>query len=212
MSSSTNAIGSSSVAVTYTFTSYDPWDTQLIPDTSLDEFPAYTVNSVQKRQKLFGRFKTDGDSYNTVTTITDDEDVLIASLVWNENLPDTVIYGGQPTSINNWMHRPLLDASKRTFQDEKGRKYEWRNIRKYRRMELYAEDKPEESIIRFLPANKDFKTGEITTSKLILTERAAEIYELVIVSFLFLEKTRRRKEKEAERLASVAFNRSQRAW
>ncbi|KIJ32002.1 hypothetical protein M422DRAFT_53133 [Sphaerobolus stellatus SS14] len=205
MTSITNTTGpSSSVAVTYTFTKHDPWDTRLIPDTSLDEFPAYTIKSEQKRQKLFGLIQTDGGSYNTVTTITDDEDVLIASLLWNENLPDTVIYREGPTSMNNWMHRPLLDA--------RGRKYEWRHIEKYRQLELYAEDKPEESIVNFIPANKDFETGEITPSKLILTERAAEIFELAIVSFLFLEKKRRRKEKDAERLANVAFNRMQRGW
>ncbi|KIJ28946.1 hypothetical protein M422DRAFT_269731 [Sphaerobolus stellatus SS14] len=207
MSSITNTTGpSSSAAVTYTFTKHDPWDTRLIPDTFLDEFPAYTIKSEQKRQKLFGLIQTDGDSYNTVTTITDDEDVLIASLLWNENLPDTVIYREGPTSMNNWMHRPLLDIRMREVANMNG------DIEKYRQLVLYAEDKPEEPIVNFIPANKDFATGEITPSKLILTERAAEIFELAIVSFLFLEKKRRRKEKDAERLASVAFNRTQRGW
>ena len=99
------------IVVTYTFTKPDPWDTRLVPDVGAqDEFPSFAVKTEAKREKLFGRWETNADSYNTITTVMNDKGVLIASLLWRDTFPDTVIYRNEPMSMNNWMSRSLIDS------------------------------------------------------------------------------------------------------
>jgi len=98
-------------AVIYTFTDSDPWDTVLFPDTDFVEaFPLYQVTTVSGRIEIFNDVDDLADIYNTLTTVTDENGTLIASLIWRETLPDLVIYRGMPESINDWMHRPLFDS------------------------------------------------------------------------------------------------------
>lgn len=92
-----------------------------------------------------------------------------------------------------------------SFKDDKGRKYKWdgyaaglqlevrsevifRSGDKLTSPKLYAEDSPTKTpIARFQRPRRN----DETPAMLLLTERAMEIKDTVIISWLFLEKSRR---------------------
>ena len=70
--------------------------------------------------------------------------------------------------------------------------------------QLFAEDDGyKEPIARFLRARKDHATGARLPASLVLTDRAAQIRDDVVISFLFLEKTRRTNEIASQSRADV---------
>ena len=59
-------------------------------------------------------------------------------------------------------------------------------------LKLFAEDQSEkEPIARFVKSHRAYGDKPATPAQLLLTPRAMEIRDDVVVSFLFLEKTRR---------------------
>lgn len=58
--------------------------------------------------------------------------------------------------------------------------------------QLFAEDaSSKEPIAQFINATYDYREGTETLAELLMTERALEIRDTVMVSFLFLQKSKR---------------------
>ncbi|KAL4252332.1 hypothetical protein ABKN59_002573 [Abortiporus biennis] len=124
----------------------------------------------------------------------------------------------QTVSLGDWLKKSLIPfKGEVTFSDDKKRLYKWKGNLAGVELELYNEDdKYKDPIAKFhkrrrLPNPEDSSKPPIwTESKLILTERAAEIQDLVVASFLFLEKSRRTNETTSQNRADVtlmpAFN------
>ncbi|KAH9856603.1 hypothetical protein C2E23DRAFT_866008 [Lenzites betulinus] len=144
----------------------------------------------------------------TVTHVQSADEELLASLEWRDVLPDKVTLAGKsPVSIRDWLHTSLVPFYLKDdvgFQDDAGRKYKWRGNAPGRAFELYTEDDGfKEPIARFARSRVDRASGSRTPATLVLTARAAEVRDIVVISFLFLEKTRRTNETASQSRADV---------
>ncbi|KAM5538533.1 hypothetical protein V8D89_007866 [Ganoderma adspersum] len=124
---------------------------------------------------------------------------VVATLEWRDLLPNRLTLGKKPPiSLRNWLQTSLVSHSSKgnaSFKDDSGRKYQWKGTTYSKTLELFAEDdvykvpiatfkKSQLSLGEDLPAEP---------ASLVLTERAVEIQDAVVISFLFLEKLRRGK-------------------
>ncbi|KAI0635653.1 hypothetical protein C8Q77DRAFT_1098810 [Trametes polyzona] len=168
--------------------------------------PSNTSVLDQNGRALYTTYTEHGKT--TVTHVRDADEHILASLEWRDVLPDKVTLGNKgPMSLRNWLHTSLIPFYLKddvSFQDDAGRKYKWRGNAPGRTLELFAEDDGfKEPIARFTKSRKDHASGTTTPATLTLTGRAAEIRDVVVISFLFLEKTRRTNETASQNRADV---------
>ncbi|KAJ3551833.1 hypothetical protein NM688_g4483 [Phlebia brevispora] len=129
----------------------------------------------------------------TVTRVFNSAGSVIASLEWGIGSPDRVKYGDEKArSMTEWMKKSPLPFKKYiSFTDDQRKEYHWKGLEETQGLELYSEhDHYETAICRF--ENGD--TGSSTDASeawITLSSHALEIQDLVIVSFLFLEKGKR---------------------
>jgi len=141
------------------------------------------------------------------TDVYDGHQLLIATLRWNDLASDTVTWtskGWEGEPLSNWLKKNILPFNRTaTFKDDQDRKFKWDKNGPHRQFQLLAEDK--ERIAYFDRAQPYVHEGNpvATPSRLVLTSRAETMREMVVLSFLFLEKDRRqttsRTEKRSER-------------
>ncbi|TBU40530.1 hypothetical protein BD309DRAFT_967293 [Dichomitus squalens] len=182
---------STPIALTLTLSPDNPSNTTIFdPDNKV----LYTVHTTHDKE--------------TVTHVKNAEDEELASLEWHDVLPDKVSVGNKtPTSLRDWLHTSLVpfylkdDAS---FKDDSGRKYKWRGNFPGRSLELFAEDDGyKEPIARSIRSLRARDGGLQQPTQLLLTERAVQVRDVVVISFLFLEKGRRVNEKTSQNMADV---------
>ncbi|OCH85926.1 hypothetical protein OBBRIDRAFT_784114 [Obba rivulosa] len=137
-----------------------------------------------------------------------DEEVLAWSQ-WRDVLPDKVSIGTRPpTSVNDWLRKSIVPfVDEVTFKDDRGKKYKWKGWSAGSSLELFtAEDGYKQPIARFIKPRKDYSTTPpmiVTSAQLMLDSRAVVIRDTVVISFLFLEKTRRIRETSTQNKADV---------
>ncbi|KAF8518109.1 hypothetical protein BU17DRAFT_91194 [Hysterangium stoloniferum] len=179
-------IPAESIELTYSFTSSKPWNARIIPSNHT----VYHTYSVKTETK--GATSLFGSSHNVTEVVNESSGETIATLTWREMLPDKVTFKGSAAmSINTWMKPELLHS-----HDDQKRKYHWKNIAAGLEMELHAEDTPDIPIASY--------TKDPNVHQLSLTKRATEIYELCVVSFIFLEKKRSLQEVSVLSRAEIA--------
>ncbi|OCH85924.1 hypothetical protein OBBRIDRAFT_784109 [Obba rivulosa] len=138
---------------------------------------------------------------NSITYIQNHEDEVIASSRWRRVLPHKVtIESRAPMSVNSWLHKSIIPfVDQISFKDDDGRRYKWRGWSAKSTLELFTvEDDYKQPIARFLKPQIDYSTRPstiVTPAQLVLDSRAVEICNTVVMSFLFLEKTRRIRER-----------------
>ncbi|TBU59989.1 hypothetical protein BD310DRAFT_876064 [Dichomitus squalens] len=182
---------STPIALTLTLSPDNPSNTTIFDP---DNKALYTVHTTHDKE--------------TVTHVKNAEDEELASLEWHDVLPDKVTVGHKaPTSLRDWLHTSLVpfylmdDAS---FKDDSGRKYKWRGNSPGHSLELFAEDDGyKEPIARSIRSLRTRNGGLQRPTQLLLTERAVQIRNVVVISFLFLEKGRRVNEKTSQNMADV---------
>ncbi|KAK0223186.1 hypothetical protein IW262DRAFT_1295025 [Armillaria fumosa] len=117
---------------------------------------------------------------------------IIASWEWREIRSDIItLFGGSPTPVSSWLKKnivPLKDTV--TLEDHAGRKYKWRGNGSGLSFELYREDDKIQPIARFQKSRRT-AVSTYTRAQLIFDERGEEIRDLIVISFLVLEKSRR---------------------
>jgi len=138
----------------------------------------YHIDSLEEDKKFY-----------TVVTREGQE---LAKLQWHESTPDVVHLGAgsdmPSTRMNVWMKPSLLPFNHtRSFTDVQGRKYKWKHVSAGEAMELWSADLEGEPIAVFQ------KALPVSDRKAMLKmgDRALEIQDLVVISFLFLEKENR---------------------
>ncbi|CCM00080.1 uncharacterized protein FIBRA_02107 [Fibroporia radiculosa] len=142
---------------------------------------------------------TDTGKNASTTRIFNADDVVIASLQWKDtgfSASDKVTLGERaPVSIGSWLSKSMVpfkdDVS---FKDDTGRRYKWKGNSPGRSLELYtADDNFRQTIARFHKSYIDRKVDPpaLVPAKLLLLPRANEIRDIVVSSFLFLERSRR---------------------
>ncbi|KAI1787407.1 hypothetical protein LXA43DRAFT_1098327 [Ganoderma leucocontextum] len=178
---------SAPIAATLALTRDNPSNTTII---DADDKALYTVHTTHNKE--------------TVTHVQNADEEELASLEWRDVLPDKVTLGNKaPTSLRDWLHTsvvPFYLKDDVSFKDDSGRKYKWRGNAPGRSLELFAEDDEyKEPIARFLRSRNDWQQ----LAQLVLTARAVQIRDLVVISFLFLEKSRRTNETASQNRADV---------
>ncbi|KAI9061052.1 hypothetical protein FKP32DRAFT_1576421 [Trametes sanguinea] len=180
------------IAATLVLSPDNPCNTVILNE---DEKPLYTVS-------------TEHDKSSSVTYVRDADEEVLASLEWRDVLPDRVTLRDKgPMSLRDWLHTSLVPFYLKddvSFQDDAGRKYKWRGNVPGRSLELYAaDDGYKEPIARFRKSRTDRTTGTHTPATLLLTARALELRDTVVLSFLFLERRRRTNEAEVQSRGDV---------
>jgi len=133
----------------------------------------------------------------TITQVRNTENEVIASLEWRETLSDRVTLGdNKPVALNNWMKKSIIPfVSDVTFFDNAKRQYKWKGYSVGQSLELHTANS-KKSIAFFhkrrrIPNSNKDEPPIWTEPKLVLDARAQEIRDIVVISFLFLEKNRR---------------------
>jgi len=155
---------------------------------------------------------TEHGKHASTTRIFDAAERVVASVTWNDLgiAGDKVALGdGAPMDIGKWLHKsmiPFVDSV--TFKDATGKQFKWKGNAPGFALELYSEDdKFAQTIARFHRSRKDNRTdppGAIPAT-LVLASRAVEVQDLVVSSFLFLERPHRLNDKSSDRVANMAW-------
>ncbi|CAE7121214.1 unnamed protein product [Rhizoctonia solani] len=115
---------------------------------------------------------------------------VIATLQWREVFSDKISLRGKPAvSVSSILKKRFMSTTV-SFSDDQDRKYEWRGYGAGLQMVLFEKD-GKVGIAGFKRSRLDHTTQRVNPATLTITPRAIEIIDLVIVSFLALEKNRR---------------------
>jgi len=133
------------------------------------------------------------------TYVYDWERSLIATLRWKDIISDVVTIPSKELvekPLSKWLKKsinPFKQTS--TFEDHVGRKYKWDTKGLRSQFRLMAPDASKDIPIAYFERAQPYGTSENpqpTPSMFHLTSRAEEIRDDVVLSFLFMEKERRR--------------------
>ncbi|KAI0087303.1 hypothetical protein BDY19DRAFT_244750 [Irpex rosettiformis] len=186
--------------------------------TLLLDNPCNTTLVSQTGQTLY-TVSTEHTKKATTTIVRNVDQEVVASLEWRDVRPDRVTFGNKKDiSLADWMKKSILPfKDDLMFTDDEGRKYKWKGNSAGRSLELYsADDNFTSTIARFQPSHRippsqlivNATSGPTdstptlvnppasgrTSPILELAPRAVAIQDLVVTSFLFLEKSRRTNE------------------
>ncbi|EFI26770.1 hypothetical protein CC1G_15693 [Coprinopsis cinerea okayama7 len=145
-------------------------------------------------------------SYTKVTRVSDGE--LIASWQWREIRSDLLTLGkAPPVSSSGWLRKSKIPFVHSVyFDDDQKREYTWKGNAPGETLELYTKGK-KNPIAQFKKQfrytdRKQTPPQEVNIpAKLTLDPRAFEIQDLVVISFLLLEKERRIRDASASLMA-----------
>ncbi|KAK0204761.1 hypothetical protein DFS33DRAFT_691339 [Desarmillaria ectypa] len=141
---------------------------------------------------------------STITFVKNAAGDVIASWEWREFRSDIITLGGaSPTPVSSWLKKSIVPFKDTvTFEAHTGHKYKWKGNGPGLSFELYREDDKVQPISRF---QKPRRTADSTymPAQLIFDERGEEIRDLVVISFLVLEKSRREREHSTMNRADV---------
>ncbi|KAJ3744154.1 hypothetical protein DFH05DRAFT_1156653 [Lentinula detonsa] len=137
--------------------------------------------------------------YETVTRVKNVDGETIASWQWRDPKPDIIVLGnGNPVPLNTWLKRSIMPFKDSvTFQDQIGRHFKWKGWGTGPPLEyasqLYCEDDKKHPIAQFVKSHSlpPSQTTQWLKAKLWVDRRGQEILDLVVISFLVLEKNRR---------------------
>ncbi|KAG8906399.1 hypothetical protein FRB99_006994 [Tulasnella sp. 403] len=128
---------------------------------------------------------------------------------WHDYTPDKICFnGGEKIRKGSFFSSAGPMSYAVTFKDTQGRRYTWKGLGAALQLALHANDSvnPKLPIAMFQKSRYDrsVEPPEPHPAQLFLTDRAMEVKELVLFTFLVLEKGRRTKEaSEDNRMSSM---------
>ncbi|KAI0067176.1 hypothetical protein BV25DRAFT_1876918 [Artomyces pyxidatus] len=139
-----------------------------------------------------------------VTRVHDAAGVLVAEWVWRDARSDLLTMRGRPQiAVSSWLKRSLVPFKGTvTFQDDTGVEYKWANNSPGLALQLFGPESKTEPVVRFVRARKELK-GPGQPSILLVDDRVERMRDMIVVSFLLLERRRRENETETASRASA---------
>ncbi|KAH9481507.1 hypothetical protein JR316_0006034 [Psilocybe cubensis] len=152
-----------------------------------------------------------GELMYTVTTVHEKDSFTylkdakgghIAHWKWRDIRSDVLTMGdAKPIPAGDWLQKSMVPFSSTvSFKDNKKRTFKWKNVEGGGQMELYSSEDKKNPVAAFLKS-LDYKDRTVDPpvpvhrdATLTLVGQAQEIINLVVISFLILEKKRRSKE------------------
>ncbi|KAG9039452.1 hypothetical protein FRB95_010741 [Tulasnella sp. JGI-2019a] len=168
----------------YTFTNDNPNKTQLVDDSLKRVVYDVRVDFEGKRPITFMRhLNADGS-----------QGEIFGQLEWHDFFPDQMTFkGSKKVKKTSFFSKAGMFGV--SFKDDQGRKYTWKGLGAGLQLQLHADDNfnPNMPIAQFQRTRRDYSTQPATVfpAMLFMTPRGVEIKELVIFTFLVLEKVRR---------------------
>jgi len=143
----------------------------------------------------------------TLTHIRNGDDEIIATLEWRDILSDKVTIGTkEKITLSSWLKKSTMPFTHTaTFKDDAGQSYRWEGNGPGLQLQLFAEDSSsKEPIARFVKSHEgNSPKVPATPAQLHISPRGLEIRDLVVLSFIFLEKSRRMNENSNQARADV---------
>jgi len=171
--------------------------------TSEDGKTLYVVSSQMGRQ-------------GTIVRICDPRGAVIATVEYRATgspLTRLTLGGRKPVSLGSWLNKSLIPFKDDvTFKDDAGRRYKWKRNAPDGSLQLFAEDDDFHlAIARFFRSTMTDKTDppSMKPATLAIRSRAEEIRDMVVASFLCLERERRADEVAAENRIAASVLRGQ---
>ncbi|KAF8640293.1 hypothetical protein AX16_010188 [Volvariella volvacea WC 439] len=175
----------------------DPLTLVLTPDN-----PCNSVLTDSETGKDIYRVWTEhSDGGRAVTKIERAGDrVVIASWEWKDVRTDTLTIGqATPLPVSAWLKKSIMPfRDSITFKDPAGNEYKWKGNSPGLSLELYSSSDKSSPIARCVKQLKYKRKGDdgTTTEKfrppsLLVDRRGEDILDLIVISFLILEKERR---------------------
>ncbi|KAL0574275.1 hypothetical protein V5O48_007683 [Marasmius crinis-equi] len=137
----------------------------------------------------------------------------LASWEWRDTRSDVISFGGgPPMSVGSWLKKSMMPFKDTvTFQDSDGRNFKWKGNAPGLSLELYCEHDKKNPIARFIKPHpppyqdRSFSSpqSQWTPAQLIVDKRGEKMLDLVVISFLVLEKSRRATENSSAGLTSA---------
>ncbi|KDQ21157.1 hypothetical protein BOTBODRAFT_194017 [Botryobasidium botryosum FD-172 SS1] len=137
------------------------------------------------------------------TTYSRDNGDVLATLEWRDTLSDKITIGDGPsTRLSKLFRRSNLWGSSFILRGPDGEKYKWKGIGCGIQRQLHVSGSPE-VVSTFCRSRKDRKTGEMRPATLRVRASGMHMIDLIVISFLALEKGGRIKEKNARLSANA---------
>ncbi|PCH42146.1 hypothetical protein WOLCODRAFT_72503 [Wolfiporia cocos MD-104 SS10] len=153
--------------------------------------------SISLNGRVLCNVNTEHSGWKTIIHVRTAEGAEIASLQFRDmGLPSTKVRlnDEKPMSLGSWLHKRVLPFKNDvSFKDESGRQYKWKGNEPGRALEVNVDSSSIQPIAQFRKSYLDRKTDPhtIVQATLVMTYRAEEIRDLVVASFLLLERGRR---------------------
>jgi len=135
-----------------------------------------------------------------VTRVHDGIGKLVAEWIWRDARSDLLTIRGRPqTAASAWLKKSIIPFwDDVTFQDDAGVEYVWKNNKPGLALQLFGPRSKTQPVARFIRSYKDYKANRehppVVPSKLLLDESVEPIRDLIVISFLMLERRRRETE------------------
>jgi len=130
------------------------------------------------------------------TAIRNERYEIIATLRWRDLLPDQIMFGevAEFVSLNTWLKRNKMPMAHNVkWKDNLGRGYIWQGNAPGLPLQLFSEDDKRTPIVIYHPSalKTNSRPTIRTPPRLELSRRGQEIRDMVVISFVCLEKKRR---------------------
>ncbi|KAH6900900.1 hypothetical protein BKA70DRAFT_1115184 [Coprinopsis sp. MPI-PUGE-AT-0042] len=144
---------------------------------------------------------TEHEGKTSTTKVMDGNDQVIASWKWRDSSSDILTLGTtEPMPASAWLRKSFIPFNTTvSFTAKDNAKYNWKGNKYYLNLELYSEADKKSPIAQFTKSTKmkdrtqNPPVETRTPATLTLDERGQEIQDLVVISFLMLEKEKRAK-------------------
>jgi len=175
------------MTTTLTLESDCPWKTAIIDDTGCTVYDVKTA------------FHEDSN----YTAIRNERYEIIATLRWRDFLPDQIMFDGcaEFVSLNSWLKRSKVPMTHNVkWKDNSGRGYVWHGNAPGLPLELFTEDDKRIPIATYHPSalKSNSRPPIRAPPRLEFSRQGHDIRDLMVVSFVCLEKKRRTEQNKVQ--------------
>ncbi|EGN99150.1 hypothetical protein SERLA73DRAFT_181988 [Serpula lacrymans var. lacrymans S7.3] len=171
--------------------------------------PCNTVIRDQETGERVYTVYTEHTKKDTITYVRNGDGDQIASSKWRDVTSDIIKLGNTeefPSSA--WLKKSIIPFSDSvSWKDSRGKQMKWKGNSPGLALQLFTEGDNKQPVARFIKSRrsrgKDLNSPaqEVQPATLVLDSRAMEICDLVVISFLFLEKSRRARDNSTQHRA-----------
>ncbi|KAI0067179.1 hypothetical protein BV25DRAFT_1795005 [Artomyces pyxidatus] len=139
------------------------------------------------------------------TRVIDGAGTLVAEWAWRDTRPDPALNmrGRRTVPVSRWLKKSMLPFKRTvTFKDDTGLEYKWEANASGVPLKLFGPYSKTEPVARYLRARKELD-GPDQPAQLFVDQCTEDVRDLIVVSFLLLERLRLWKQTKASKRSSL---------